>query len=99
MYLNLTHGTATHISCTIEDLRKQNVPEELIQEAILKQKVDEKRNIANLTILNKYPYWKQLNIIKSDNDPDKLEMNDYIQKIVDWSNDINSTEEDLQLIK
>lgn len=86
----------------IKDISNLDIKKSL--EELKKEKIQELRKNANDYIINQYPYYKQLNIIREGTEEEKNNMSSFIDGVRDKVNqlelDINScnTEEELSTI-
>ena len=82
-----------------ECILESNISVNELDNALVCKLVNEKRDRAYEYITLHYPLWKQLNITNSGTEIEKEQMVVFIQAVRDWSNDNDSTEEQLMLIQ
>jgi hypothetical protein len=82
-----------------ECILESNISVNVLDNALQCKLVNTKRDLAYEHITKYYPLWKQNNVILSGTEQEKIQMTTFIEAVRAWSNDTNSTNEQLNTIQ
>ena len=91
----LTYGNQSYVSCTEEELRAHGCSEAQIKQA----KNNYYNGIAYNYITRYYEIWRQLTIDRVGSSAQKTKMFTFIDKVRDWTESDNPTQEQLHAIQ
>ncbi|WP_018691536.1 hypothetical protein [Algicola sagamiensis] len=92
---SFTHGNQSYVSCTEEELRAHGCTEAQIKQA----KNNYYNGIAYHYITRYYEIWRQLTIDRVGSNAEKTKMFTFIDKVRDWTESDNPTQEQLHAIQ